>query len=543
MSFSRSSRYWFATGLLACGLAALCGCGDDNGNDFLQQLTGPGPAAQDPAPGGPAAPGGGDPTDPGDPGGGVPVMSDPAGEPALPPGASHEEIVQGLATGTLALDDVRSRGLRVFATPFNRLDGHGDGPFDPSETSTATFGHRPTLQGGGQFLRVNGLDAQSCNECHTIVSNRTFPPTLGLGGVGGGVQNAIIMPSMIDVADSEDDRTQFAPGHEPDMPMVFDGEADFNGRFANPPFLFGGGGVELLGKEMTADLQSLLAAARAAPEGTVTALDTHGVNFGTITTLAGGDVQLDVEGIGFADNTGRTPEEVLVVRPFGRKGENFTMRDFDRGAMQFHFGIQPVEVVGEGIDEDNDGIVDEVTVGDLTALHVFDVTNPRPRDGAPVPDLFREVGCAGCHMPVIETYSRFLPLAHPEVPEDPYANVYTEIDLVEVGFDPAPGGGVFVPLFADLKRHDMGPELEEDFERGELANEEFTTARLWGIADTAPYLHDGRATTLHAAISAHGGEAEGVRNAFLALTAAEQLEIIQFLLTLRTPIAPNEELR
>ena len=31
------------------------------------------------------------------------------------------------------------------------------------------------------------------------------------------------------------------------------------------------------------------------------------------------------------------------------------------------------------------------------------------------------------------TNSRYLPLAHPEDPTDPYANVYTQIDLVAVG--------------------------------------------------------------------------------------------------------------
>ena len=75
-----------------------------------------------------------------------------------------------------------------------------------------------------------------------------------------------------------------------------------------------------------------------------------------------------------------------------------------------------------------------------------------------------------------------------------------------------------VPLFADLKRHKMGPRLAETFEAATVANDEFTTARLWGVADTAPYLHDGRATTLSAAIELHGGEAQSARDAFMALS-------------------------
>ncbi len=470
--------------------------------------------------------------------------------PAHPEIPTLGELLDALDAGDLELDDLRAMGLSVFSTPFNTYDGMGDGPFDPAETDTFAFGHRPTLQGNGLILRVNGLDAQSCNECHTIVSNRTVPPTLGFGGVGGMVQNAIIVPSLIDVADSFDDRVVFQAGHDPNLPLVFDGVADFNGRFANPPFLFGGGGVELLGKEMTADLQDLLDQARSSPAGTVTLLTTHGVDFGQVTTLdAAGNVELDVEGIGPEDITGVAPEEVLVVRPFGRKGENFSMRDFDRGAMQFHFGIQPTEVVGEDVDEDGDGLDNEVTVAEMSVLHIFDVTNPRPRvdrlghAGAAGFHTFVDIGCAECHRPVMRTRSRKVPLAHPEVATDPSANVYLEVNLVRhAGFRPAPGGGVFVPLFADLKRHKMGPRLAETFERGELANDEFTTARLWGVADTAPYLHDGRATTLYQAIEFHGGEAQAARDAFLALNDTQQGRLLTFLKKLRVPEAPNEEL-
>jgi hypothetical protein len=462
-----------------------------------------------------------------------------------------QEILDDFQVGDLDFDDLRRFGLSVFSTPFNTYDGMGDGPFDPSELETAAFGQRPTLQGNGLILRVNGLDAQSCNECHTIVSNRTRPPTLGFAGVGGMVQNAIIMPTMIDVADSFDDRVTFQTGHDPDLAMVFDGVADFNGRFANPPFLFGGGGVEALAKEMTQDLQGLLDVAQSSPAGTTVVLDTHGVNYGSITSLGGGDVDMmAVQGVGFADNSAHDPEEVLVVRPFGRKGENFSMRDFDRGAMQFHFGVQPVEVVGENVDPDGDSVVNEVTVAEMSMLHIFDVTNAVPKQD-PRDSLarrgflkFRQVGCDNCHIPTLKTNSSILPLAHPEVAADPSQNVYMQVNLEDVGFEGNHHGpGVEVPLFADLKRHSMGPRLAETFERGgEIPQDQFTTARLWGIADTAPYLHDGRATTLYQAIEFHGGEAQSVRDAFLSLSAPNQRAILAFLRTLRTPDEANEEL-
>jgi hypothetical protein len=468
-------------------------------------------------------------------------------------GATSSKVAVA-SSGTLStkshgvLDFFRSLGLVVFTTPFNTHDGFGDGPFDPSETPPMAFGHRPTLQGNGLSLRVNGLDAQSCNECHTIVSHQPAPPELGIGGVGGLVNNAIIMPSLIDVADSFDDRVSYVAGHDPDLPLAFDGVADFNGRFANPPFLFGGGGVELVAKEMTQDLQNHLATAQAAPAGTIVQLDTHGVNFGYLQSQGGGAVDLHPDGIGPEDLTGVPAEEVLVVRPFGRKGENFSMRDFDRGAMQFHFGLQPVEVVGN-IDEDGDGHVGEVTVAEMTLLHLFDVTNPRPvqgkvsRDAKAGFDHFVASGCSDCHIPSINTHNKWLPLSHPEVAHDPTANAYIYLNMKHFGFANATSGpGVRVPLFSDLKRHDMGPGLAETFERAEIPNEDFITARLWGIADTAPYLHDGRATTLREAIVLHGGDAAYARNNFQGLNATQQGQLISFLRTLRTPADPNQDI-
>jgi hypothetical protein len=84
--------------------------------------------------------------------------------PAHPAIPSLDDILDDYDQGHLNLKDLRRLGLSVFSTPFNTFDGLGDGPFDAAETDRLAFGHRPTLQGNGLFLRVNGLDAQSCNE-------------------------------------------------------------------------------------------------------------------------------------------------------------------------------------------------------------------------------------------------------------------------------------------------------------------------------------------------------------------------------------------
>ncbi|NIL99941.1 MAG: hypothetical protein GTO30_13560, partial [Acidobacteria bacterium] len=180
-----------------------------------------------------------------------------------------------------------------------------------------------------------------------------------IGGAGGTNSNAIIMPTAVDPAD-----------------LDLDGTAAFNGRFANPPFMFGLGGVELAGLEMTAALQAYKQYAIDNP-GVPVSLDTKGVNFGTIVA----------DGLGNVDTSGvQGVSEDLVIRPFGRKGEFATTREFDIGAMQFHFGMQPTEEVGSGIDGDGDGVVDEIIEGELSALSVFLSTLARPEqdkvDGA-----------------------------------------------------------------------------------------------------------------------------------------------------------------
>ena len=73
-------------------------------------------------------------------------------------------------------------------------------------------------------------------------------------------------------------------------------------------------------------------------------------------------------------------------------------------------------------------------------------------------------------------------------------------------------------------------------------NREFTTARLWGVADTAPYLHDGRATTLTDAILLHGGEAQTARDVFDALPDASREDVLAYLRSLRTPVNPAADL-
>ena len=157
---------------------------------------------------------------------------------------------------------------------------------------------------------------------------------------------------------------------------------------------------------------------------------------------------------------------------------------------------------------------------------------------------FENIGCSDCHRPVMNTWNPALQYSFPEVPDDPKRNSFYTVDLAAAppSFETHNRGGLIVRLFSDLKRHDMGPELAESFHGADdQENREFITAKLWGVADTAPYLHDGRALTLNEAILLHGGEATAARDAYAALDIADKNQIIEFLRTLRNPSAPNSD--
>ena len=93
--------------------------------------------------------------------------------------------------------------------------------------------------------------------------------------------------------------------------------------------------------------------------------------------------------------------------------------------------------------------------------------------------------------------------------------------------------------YTDLLLHDMGSELDDGYTEGTALTSEWRTAPLWGIGlaedsqgGTPFYLHDGRVSTLDAAIDFHGGEASNSRDAFNNLSANEREQLIKFLKSL-----------
>ena len=66
-------------------------------------------------------------------------------------------------------------------------------------------------------------------------------------------------------------------------------------------------------------------------------------------------------------------------------------------------------------------------------------------------------------------------------------------------------------------------------------NQEWRTPPLWGVRDSAPYMHDGRAETLLEAITMHEGEAAKTRDRFLNLSVVDRQAVIEFLNTMVAP--------
>ena len=84
-----------------------------------------------------------------------------------------------------------------------------------------------------------------------------------------------------------------------------------------------------------------------------------------------------------------------------------------------------------------------------------------------------------------------------------------------------------------------GEQLEEKPEdRKKLVGArrlEWRTPPLWGIRDSAPYLHDGRAATLDQAIAFHRGEADRSSDLYFELNAEEREQVRAFLHSLAAP--------
>src|SRR6185369_8084207 len=142
-------------------------------------------------------------------------------------------------------------------------------------------------------------------------------------------------------------------------------------------------------------------------------------------------------------------------------------------------------------------------------------------------DEFQSLGCASCHRPMLLLRSAVL-----EVDGLPPIDLAREMRSPAIQYDEAVGGYP-VWLFSDLKRHDMGAANRARHEQRGVAPEMYLTPRLWGVADSQPYLHDGRAPSLDYAIAGHDGEGAAARAAYAALSREDKGALRVYLMSLR----------
>jgi CxxC motif-containing protein (DUF1111 family) len=102
-----------------------------------------------------------------------------------------------------------------------------------------------------------------------------------------------------------------------------------------------------------------------------------------------------------------------------------------------------------------------------------------------------------------------------------------------------------VPAFTDMKLHDItsGPNdpnaeaLNQNQPAGSpgffAGNRRFLTRKLWGFANSGPFMHHGKFTTIREAVLAHSGEALSSRMRFQNLSAYDSGSVIEFLKTLQ----------
>ena len=436
-------------------------------------------------------------------------------EVAAFPLEAHVESAD-IAAGTWDLARLLEAGRLLFHTNYNGLDGVG-------------IARRPDGTVVDRFAPAGprGPGAQSCGSCHGF----PVPAAAGLAHTQ---------------ISSDPDQNDTPPWNVRSVISVF-----------------GNGILQRLAEEMTEELHRLrdeaAAEAKATP-GTAARreLAAKGIDFGAITATAyaAGEVSFDVSRL-----EGIDPD--LVVRPFGWKGDTPNVRPFIAGPAIGGLGMQPEELLWKNPksadvpDPDGDGVARELSVGDITAMTVYDaaqetpaelerlaalglVAPPSPADVARIAAgraAFSSIGCAGCHVPEMRLEDTVF-----EEPTLRGGGNYHDAALAarDPGYDPArpfrfdlltdaeaprvephPEGGAIVRLYGDLKRHRMGRRLADpagpsesgradfdpvmhDGEKVMIPEDVFLTAELWGVGNTGLWLHDGRAGTLREAVELHG---------------------------------------
>jgi hypothetical protein len=415
--------------------------------------------------------------------------------------------------GRVSFQDVVKHGEKLFNAIFNKLDGLG-------RPMTTADGQPRSAQPA--MLRTTGPDSHSCSSCH----NRPRP-----AGGGDFATNVFVTPeSTMSVNDSI----------KPDF---------VNERMTVS--LFGSGPIEALALEMTRELQAtrITAVNRAflTTQNVPAHLMAKGVDFGNI--VAHPDGTVDTSGV-----RGVSPD--LVIRPFHQNGAAVSIRQFTNEGMNQHMGLQSQELFGIDTDPDGDGVTNELTVGDLTALSLYQAQLGTP--GRVIPEdparrqaaqegenLFATIGCTDCHVPAMKLDSSIFAEPNPFNPEwkIPFAvKKRIGFDMTKDGesprLEPTPDGGAIIRAYTDLKRHNLCDDNDRFFcnekvPQPGIALSTFLTRKLWDIGSSAAFGHRGDLSTISEAIEHHAGEGRPSLTNYLSLSTYQRAAIVEFLKTLQ----------
>ena len=446
-----------------------------------------------------------------------------ADEPIVP--NSMEQV--DINSGALSFDEINDHGEALFIAAFNTCDGRGR----PETTGGGAKRAIPTNDENGEplsagqiaKLRTSAPDSDSCAGCHALPEP---------GGAGDFVANVFVLAQALDPV-----TLSVSPSRS-------------NSR--NTLGMHGSGAIEMLTREMTADLQ---AAASSLSDGIHT-ISSKGVDFEV--EVSGGSVVATDGGV----------DADLVVKPFHQAGKVTSLREFSTNAMNHHHGMQAEErfdlnpAKGFDPDFDNDGMERELTLGDQTAISIFQAQLKTPvqvklkkkadRDMVDHGEkVFDDVGCNSCHKPELELSSTIFTEPNPFNPPGTCANAADgcpdySFDLsTKAGLNKNPDGTATVRAYTDLKRHDLCDEDINWFCNEQLAQGRadaidgtpgthfFLTRKLWDVGNTAPYGHRGDISTITEAILQHGGEGRASRDAFAASPVMDQKALVNFLKTLQ----------
>jgi cytochrome c peroxidase len=413
------------------------------------------------------------------------------------------------------------------------------------------------LVAGRSFNRLSGPDANSCYGCH----NQPY----GIAGGGGDfVTNVFVLGQRFDFVtfDPTDRLPDRGTVDEEQKPVTL----QTAGNLRATTGLFGAGYLEMLARQMTVELQAIRDSLEL---GETKPLLAKGVSFGRLTREKDGSWNTRaVEGLPRASIVAPTPLDrpSLILRPWHQASNVVSLREFSNNAFNQHHGIQSTERFGLDMDPDGDGIANEMTRADVTAVSVFQATLAVP--GRVIPNdpeiekavlngehVFERIGCASCHIPKLGLDKNGWIFTEPN-PYNPAQNLRVgttknlqvdlnshDLPLPRLAPDPEQPDVVWVPAYTDFKLHEiMDPsEPSEPLDQNQTpwtakfrdGNRRFLTKRLWGAANEAPYFHHGLYTSLRQAVLAHSAEALESRKQFQAMSKYDQDSLIEFLKTLQ----------